>query len=751
MPSYRWSYLIATLCGVGSASWGTATSAFQFPPLSDDINTRFIHQPDAWIGGGFQSNGPINQSPAEFGPTLGMPQRSPDGNPASGDSFPMMTPGSLPGGLSPRGFNGSGMWPPVNQPSSRDNRDNATRLGVNGQSPFGQNPSVQNSSGQNPSGQTPFGTSTQATSTPRIKPKVSWALETTQEPYVGLLGQIARPGVYEIERRGTLLSDLLQNIGGLAKDATGQFRIIRNGRPGQMISYSGAAQFELMPGDLIIADAQPTQVSQRPTNSKSSSDDAVQIGFVNLVGRPVVLKLRSERASVAGILATMGQDQSLAAQIRIVAPTSQRFQGQPNPEAKLASETVLIFPQNVVKQTGALELLPEPFKLKRETSNPAPSSDTTPPAAPQSNLSPDVTHSTRPQPSVGAWTDSTPLPPTSQPISRSSVDPTPDVAEVPPPPSEDVTASRTSRDSRRTAPRTAVAPDRIARDSHMLLAPPVEGSTLPSSDAPSTDIPQDRAPIPELKDATLLDDPSDEPSLLKAHGKKRPIRLAKDVESDEATLTSADLDDAEAAADQAGANWSIWPPILTAGVGLLALMGFSLSLRRRTQAMTQTSETVITQSQPTSAAHRNSHSTPRRELLDEIIDDQLPLAEEKVSFASPMQFHGRPQPPKTIRMDQQHALPKPHSPKTAEVKSPRSEINRQAATTAETDTITAPRSSKSVSQKFRIDRTGTTGTGTKVVPSVATSSSSQSSSGPLDRALSAVQKQNLQKREERGA
>ncbi len=744
MPSYRWSCLIAALCGVGGASWGTAASAYQYPPLSDDINTRFIHRPEAWVGGGFQSSGPINHSPAEFGPSPGMMQRSPDGNPASGDSFPMMTPGSLPGGLSPRGFNGSGMWPPVNQPFSSTNNP---QFGENGQSPSGQN-----LTGQNTSGQMPFGSPAQMAGAIRMKPKVSWALETTQQPYVGLLGQIARPGVYEIERRGTLLGDLLQEIGGLAKDASGQFRVIRNGRPGPTTSYSGAVQFELMAGDLIIADAQPSQIGQRATNAKAASDDSVQIGFVNLVDRPVVLKLRNERASVQEILATMGQDQSLASQIKIVAPSSQRFQGQPRSDAKLVSETVLIFPPNAVKKSAALESLPEPYKLKRDADTPTPSRDTTQPYPPRGNLSPDVTQSPRSQPSVRAWSDSTPLPQSAQPISQPSVEPSEEVADVPPPPAEEVAASKRPSGVRGTPRRTATAPDRIGRDSNMLHAPPAEGSTPSPRDVPSTDVVQDNAPAPELNDSTPFDDDSRtaEPSLLNAKGKKRPIQLAKDDESNDTTLTAADLDEAEAAADKAGSSWSIWPPILTAGIGLLALIGFSLSLRRRTQSTAQPSQDATTRPMPT--ATRNPQSVPRRALLDEIIDDQLPLTEEQVPFASPMQFHGRPQPPKTIRMDQRHALPKPHS-----VRVPSSEFRVPSSTSRnhELDVETPPppaesRTAATATQKFRIDRTGVAGTESKIVSTTAKMSSQQTTGGPLDRALSAVQKQSLQKREERG-
>ena len=443
----------------------------------------------------------------------------------------------------------------------------------------------------------------------------------------------------------------------------------------------------------------------------------------------------------------MGQDQGLASQIKIVAPSSQRFQGQPRPDTKLVSETVLIFPQNQVKKSAVLESLPEPFKLKRAADTSAQPRDAAQPYAPRGNLSPDVTQSPRSNPSVGAWSDSTPLPQAAQPVSRPSVEPAPEAAEVPPPPAEEITASKRTSGVRGTPRRIAAAPERTGRDSNMLHAPPAEDSIPTPRDVPPTDVVQDTAPAPEFSDPTPFDDNrAGEPSLLNAKGNKRPIQLA----NDDSRLTAEDLDDAEATANKVGSSWSIWPPILTAGVGLLALIGFSLTLRRRTRTTVQTSDMATAQTQPTPVIR----SAPRRELLDELIDDQLPLTEEQVPLASPMQFHGRPQPPKTIRLDQRHSLPRPHSPNTSEVRGQRSEVRGQrsevrgqAQVTLRPETAGASRTVATATQKVRIDRTGTPGTGTKIVSSTtAKTAALQPTNGPLDRALSAVQK-----REERGA
>ena len=172
---------------------------------------------------------------------------------------------------------------------------------------------------------------------------------------------------------------------------------------------------------------------------------------------------------------------------------------------------------------------------------------------------------------------------------------------------------------------------------------------------------------------------------------------------------------------------------------MLALIGFSVWLRRRTQVIAQKFPTPMT-IQPTPTVIRNPQPSLRQNMLDAIIDDQLPMSREDVPLAPQMQFHGRPQPPRTIRLDQGHAVPKPHSPNmvSAGVRAQESEVRRPQAV--------APKSATTATQKFRIDRGGANGTAsmTTSIPA-ASQNQHQPTNGPLDRALSNVQKQTAQK------
>jgi hypothetical protein len=446
------------------------------------------------------------------------------------------------------------------------------------------------------------------------------------------------------------------------------------------------------------------------------------------------------------ILSIMRQDQGLASQIKIISPPNRRFQGQPRPDEILESETVLIFPSSAVK-TERLAELPEPYKLNRATDadDPPQSRDTTQPSLPRAAISRDVTQSPRKQPSVGSWQDSTPLPPTARTVTQPR-----ELDETPESPPEATTPPKRSSGVR-GAPRGATAPqDQIARDTDMVLAPPAEDSTPLERDLPSASVIQDDTPLLELP----------EPPRLNATSKRRPIPVADDAKADDTLLSELDLNTANGAANKSESYWSIWPPILTAGIGLFVLIGFSLLLRRRTQtAPAIAQQQSIADTRPPAAV---ALKTASRDQLDEIIDNQLPLTEEQVPLAPTMQFHGRPQPPKSIRMDQGHSVPMPHTsliaPATIRgqgqshgsgVRGQEPEVPPHLTARVEPTRTPSPSlAAATATQQFRIDRSGVTGSATETktrpaatVTSVAMPSQSLPPSGPLDRALFSVQKQ----------
>lgn len=770
--------------------------------------TRPIHPPEAWVSGGLHSQGAINQSPAEFGPTPGLWQRAWDGNPASGDQFPVMSPGPLPGGLSPFGFNSSGMRPPVNQPPEIMNNP-AFGGGQMSNSPSGFDPRQPHansqfephhpidpriSPGANPSDPVgaaqgnsmgfPPGYLPPATGAKRLQPKMSWTADSRQEPFVGLLGQFARPGTYEIPPRGTMLADLIQAIGGLAKDASGQFRVIRNGQAGQMVTASAAARFEMMPGDLIVAEStqavmrsassnerRDRQTSAPDASRQATSSDARQVALLNLVERPIVLKLRNEHATVLELLALLRQDNSLASRIKIVTPSTHRFQGIPRPDATLPDGTVLIFPTSGIDK-DRIKDLPEPYRLRRESDaqSPTPDHDAAPPAPNRGSQSAEVTSKQQSPPSVGSWEGSTPLPRQATTTGQLKDSSSHVVIDVPTPPETTPRQSISEAGVRGVPSWTNTPKVRTSRDSAMRLAPPADEPTNPNAfntktvppPESVTDVPAPPPPSTITKpqetspesNASAGESPDREPSRLKPIEPRRTKSIVDvdstigdevvDVFGDVAPLmpgSEKDSADDAAAAGKSHSPWSIWPPLLTAGVGLLVLFGFSLSLRRRTQSEVQNSPPP-SPSRSTDTTNLPPAPTVRepKDRLDEIINGQLQVTKETVPLASQMQFYGRPQPPNVIRLDQGHALSKPHAQESSKGN------QRTAAMTTNATKAQSRRTSVAPSVEPRVDQSQPTAAQkpprsgpVPAHPTVVAAPRRETPIGALDRALSAMQ------------
>lgn len=174
----------------------------------------------------------------------------------------------------------------------------------------------------------------------------------------GIMGQVARPGVYELNERSVTLRQLVDYAGGLTKNAQGRVRLIRGGRAGQQTWYTPQSRFELFAGDLVIVDA----VSNAGAMANGVDGQFVQLGFVNLLSNPVVIKLRREYATARGIVLFLGQSAQMAGSVQIVSST--RFndlRGTSNqPGRSLPSGTVLIFDPRTIDYSR-LPSLPVPY------------------------------------------------------------------------------------------------------------------------------------------------------------------------------------------------------------------------------------------------------------------------------------------------------------------------------------------------------------------------------------------------------
>ncbi len=239
--------------------------------------------------------------------------------------------------------------------------------------------------------------------------------------YFGVLGQVARPGVYELSNSQPDLRDLIQQAGGLTTKATNQIRIVRQGNAGQIVFYSPALKFPLAPGDLIVADGplmgqaqnqnRLRQTSALPTNIQTAeysvpenwefSEAYRQVALVNLIERPVILPVPSTHANLQSVLAYLGQQPGLAGSVKVLPVGRGRTVRQTSSEnrSEFSVPTVLYFHPQTVDRARLPKLpdvyhdTPKPLEVPSElqTAELAPLPTLTVPPAPLTFPSDDKT------------------------------------------------------------------------------------------------------------------------------------------------------------------------------------------------------------------------------------------------------------------------------------------------------------------------------------------------------------------------
>ncbi len=183
---------------------------------------------------------------------------------------------------------------------------------------------------------------------------------------VAVMGDVAYPGVYA-ETNELTLAELIERAGGLTREADGTVHLIRGGRIVQHVFLPTGGALPLLAGDLIAVGG---HCDSRPSNAKPAAggDDpapapAVQIAFLNLIDRPVVVKVRADQATPARIVTLLGQTPDLADQVRVIAPPLAGL--RPAAEIRsarnrLESGTALVFPRRLIR-ANVLPALPQPI------------------------------------------------------------------------------------------------------------------------------------------------------------------------------------------------------------------------------------------------------------------------------------------------------------------------------------------------------------------------------------------------------
>lgn len=216
---------------------------------------------------------------------------------------------------------------------------------------------------------------------------ITWQPATAaDEVYAGILGEIAKPGVYRLEANGLSLQNVIRRAGGLTDEASGTIRIVRQDRIVESFFFNPQANIALLAGDLLVIESKRTQAAVsklyetdprlRAMYAQSSAGDrvdkpsgaGVQVAFVNVLERPVIVKLKYENARVGHVVQMLDQPIELAQAVRVIGPDrllSQNAAPQPI-DASLADGTVLVFPRNSINRSK-LPSLPVPYESEIAT------------------------------------------------------------------------------------------------------------------------------------------------------------------------------------------------------------------------------------------------------------------------------------------------------------------------------------------------------------------------------------------------
>ena len=205
---------------------------------------------------------------------------------------------------------------------------------------------------------------------------ITWrAAETTQENCVAILGEIATPGAYCLEARSLSLQTLVRRAGGVTEEASMAIRLIRHERVNQTLFLSPQSDTPLLPGDVLIVESKRATLGTskvlnvgNPANGvrraavPTGDSQGVQVAYLNVLDRPVVVKLRNEEARLDHIVQMLGQPVELAGSVQVLGTDRTSNVAQlATVSPRLTDGTVLVFRKGSVNRNKLPATLPKPY------------------------------------------------------------------------------------------------------------------------------------------------------------------------------------------------------------------------------------------------------------------------------------------------------------------------------------------------------------------------------------------------------
>ena len=188
---------------------------------------------------------------------------------------------------------------------------------------------------------------------------------------IGVLGAVSHPGAYEFRANEVKLDAVLRAAGGVRADADQTVRIIRDGQAFTTVR-SGQGTWTVRSNDFVVVERRlpsragrsnvylPRELRPGGRVSQVGSSDAVYVGLMNVVGRPVVCEIPHDHATIFGIVKLLEQSEEILDGLRQIYPLN--AYESTSPAGGLPSDTVLIFDRSRI-QASRLPNFPPPHHV----------------------------------------------------------------------------------------------------------------------------------------------------------------------------------------------------------------------------------------------------------------------------------------------------------------------------------------------------------------------------------------------------
>ncbi|QDU08038.1 hypothetical protein [Gimesia aquarii] len=463
-----------------------------------------------------------------------------------------------------------------------------------------------------------------------------------QTAVIGLLGEFAHCAAYEVADQDLQLNKVISRTGGLTAKSSGIVRIIRGGRISQNLFYSADQEFPLMNGDVLLAmkssarvidEVSNQQWNYNQRNQQQGSPELIQVAIINLLNRPIVFGLQPEIADLASILRCLNQPiekyPQIARTIKVIPPHRGRHKAAFTTNkltTKLDTGTVLVLN---AKQSLDLSLvpksLPAPIQLHAEEFNVL--------ASPAKMNAP-----------------------VSLPLETSRF-------QQVPPVKKDIQETFQGVAHPENIPGATEEPRLELEDKQLQLNGPLLQQTTANLDfdtKPKKTHVENRGQEPKDQSKQQDKELTATPTVPEMHLKAAPAPPAEAIQ----VLSENDLMKLEEAESKAGSSfWSHWSIyLLLTFVGVISWRFYHKKTKAKRDAVKdgQQQTTMSPESEVTLVANWESlPPLPEKSLLEQILENNLPIIEETPQIPTDNFIYGRHQT-RSARIDQRETLKGPH-------------------------------------------------------------------------------------------